>query len=204
MGNKSEEDLKEGNIHAYPVIELLRSWTERDEIKVIIFEIDSGGGSAFASELIYREIKKLKVNKKIYAYFQNISASGGYYIGCAADEIISSPYCITGSIGTVLVRPNLKGLYDKLELSKDRIEFYPGREIFSEYGKLTSYSKNFLNEEIERVKNQFYNVVCLSRNKEIKISAPCSCCYNFLNEMGCSTFWFTTDSGWAKIVWHTW
>ena len=172
MGNKSEEDLKEGNIHAYPVIELLRSLTERDEIKIIIFEIDSGGGSAFASELIYREIKKLKNNKKIYAYFQNISASGGYYIGCAADEIISSPYCITGSIGTVLIRPNLKGLYDKLQLSKDRIEFYPGREIFSEYGKLSNYSKNFLNEEIERVKNQFYNVVCLSRKKEIKDLEP--------------------------------
>ncbi len=166
MGNKSEEELKEGSINAYPVIELLRSLEDREDIKVIIFEIDSGGGSAFASELIYREIKKLKNKKKIYAYFQNISASGGYYIGCAADEIISSPMCITGSIGTVSVRANLKGLYDKIGVTKDRIEFYPGREIFSEYGKLTPFSKKFLYEEIERVKNQFYNVVCLSRKKE--------------------------------------
>ncbi len=166
MGNRKESEMKEGSIHAYPVIDILRTLEEREDVKVVLLEIDSGGGSAFASELIYRELLKLGKKKKIYSYFQNISASGGYYIGCGTEFIGASPFCITGSIGTVLVRPNLKGLYDKLHITKDRIEHYPGREMFSEYGKLTDYSKKFLSNEIERVKTQFYNVVCASREIE--------------------------------------
>lgn len=164
MGSSTETEIKEGAIHAHPVISLLRGIRDNKDIKLILLEIDSGGGSAFASNLIYSELKKIGKKIKIYAYFQNISASGGYYIGCAAEGIGSSPYCITGSIGTVSIRPNLKGLYDKLGIKKERIEFYPGREIFSEYGKLTDYSKKFLLEEIVRVKNQFYSVVSQSRN----------------------------------------
>jgi protease IV len=172
LGNRKESEMKEGSIHAYPVIEILRSLEEREEIKAIILEIDSGGGSAFGSELIYRELQKLGKKKKIYSYFQNISASGGYYIGCGTERIGSSPFCITGSIGTVSVRPNLKGFYDKFNITKDRIEHYPGREIFSEYGKLTEYSKKFLANEIERVKNQFYKIVCKSRNIDPKDLEP--------------------------------
>ena len=172
IGKREEAELKEGSIHAYPVIKKLKNLAERDEVKIVVLEIDSGGGSAFASELIYREIKNLSKKKNVYAYFQNISASGGYYIGCGAVHIGSSPFCITGSIGTVLVRPNLKGLYNKLQLNKDRIEYYPGREIFSEYGTLTDYSKKFLKEEIERVKYQFYKVVCESRKITIDDLEP--------------------------------
>lgn len=172
MGNRKESEMKEGSIHAYPVIEILRSLEEREEIKAIILEIDSGGGSAFGSELIYRELQKLGKKKKIYSYFQNISASGGYYIGCGTERIGSSSFCITGSIGTVLIRPNLKGFYDKLKITKDRIEHYPGREIFSEYGKLTEYSKKFLTGEIERVKSQFYKIVCKARKIEPKDLEP--------------------------------
>ncbi len=172
MGNRKESEMKEGSIHAYPVIEILRSLEERDEIKAVVLEIDSGGGSAFGSELIYRELQKLGKKKKIYSYFQNISASGGYYIGCGTERIGSSSFCITGSIGTVLIRPNLKGFYDKLNITKDRIEHYPGREIFSEYGKLTEYSKKFLTGEIERVKSQFYKIVCKARKIEPKDLEP--------------------------------
>lgn len=163
MGSEKESEMKEGVISAHGVLSVLRSVSDEDSYKVLILEIDSGGGSAFASELIYRELKKMSKKIKIYAYFQNISASGGYYIGCGAMGISSSPFCITGSIGTVSIRANLKGLYDKLGVYKDRIEFYPGREIFSEYGKLTEFSKKFMNSEIERIKNQFYGVVAEAR-----------------------------------------
>jgi protease-4 len=71
-----------------------------------------------------------------------------------------------------MIRPNLKGLYDKLGITKDRAGFYPGREIFSEYGKLGIDSKKFLLKEIERVKNRFYEVVTKSRNISIKELQP--------------------------------
>lgn len=161
---KEEEEFKSDAINAYPVIAALREIAEDSKIKGLILEIDSGGGSAFASELIYKEILKLKKkNIQIVAYQQNVSASGGYYIACACDKIVSNPYCITGSIGTVMVRPDLKKLYTKLGITKERIEFYPLRDIFSEYGKVSPESKKYLKSEIDRVNHQFYDRVIASR-----------------------------------------
>ena len=168
MGKKEEDEMKSDAIHAYPVLAALKSLREDKSIKGVILEIDSPGGSAFASELIYQEILKLKKKVKVYAYFQNVAASGGYYIASACDKIISNPLCITGSIGTVMIRPNLKKLYNDYGISKQRIEFYPLREIFSEYGQLSSESKEFLTEEIARVNGQFYERVMLSRKKTLK------------------------------------
>jgi len=163
-GKREENELKEGSIHAYSTIKMLKEIRKDDSIKGVILEIDSPGGSAFASDLIYREILKLKSTKKTYAYLKNVAASGGYYIALACEKIFTNPYCITGSIGTVVIRPNLAGLYKKLGITKDRIEFYPTREIFSEFGKLSLEAKKFLTSEIERVKDIFYNVVCTNRN----------------------------------------
>ncbi|MBP7283717.1 MAG: signal peptide peptidase SppA [Leptospiraceae bacterium] len=168
MGKKEEEEIKSDAIHAYPVLAALKSLRDDTSIKGVILEIDSPGGSAFASELIYQEILKLRKKVKVYAYFQNVAASGGYYIASACDKIISNPLCITGSIGTVMIRPNLKKLYNKYGVSKQRIEFYPLREIFSEYGQLSPESKEFLTEEISRVNGQFYERVILSRKKTLK------------------------------------
>jgi protease IV len=164
MGKEKEIERTEGNISAISVIHTLRELKKQKDVKYLLIEIDSGGGSAFASELIYKEIISLRKDVKVYAYFQNVSASGGYYLGCACEKIFSNEYCITGSIGTIMMRPNLKGLYDKYGVKKDRIEFYPGREILSEYGKLSKPSKDILQKEIDRVKNQFYKRVTDSRN----------------------------------------
>lgn len=163
-GKREEYDLKEGSIHAYPIIGLLKELRKDDSIKGVVLDIDSPGGSAYASDLIYKEILRLKSSKKVYAYMKNVSASGGYYLSVACEKIYTNPYCITGSIGTVMIRPDFSGLYKKLGITKDRIEFYPTREIFSEFGKLTRESKKFLTEEIDRVKNIFYDVVCTGRN----------------------------------------
>ncbi|MCB1142098.1 MAG: S49 family peptidase [Leptospiraceae bacterium] len=168
MGKKSEQERNEGSISAYSTLNLLAELKKEDDRKIIILEIDSGGGSAFASELIYRELKNIGKDKKIYAYFQNISASGGYYISCAAGKIFSNPFCITGSIGTIMIRPNLRGLYEKFGIKKERIEFYPLRDILSEYGKISPQSKAFLQSEIERNKMQFYKRVMDNRKIDIQ------------------------------------
>lgn len=162
-GDIDEEDLQSGVINPYPVIELLRELKEDDSVQAIVLEIDSGGGSAFSSELIHKEIKKLSNKKKVYAYFQNVAASGGYYIGSACDKIVSNSFCITGSIGSVMLRMDIKGLYNKIGVTKDRIRFYPLREIFSEYGKLSSESRDYLQMEVLRNRDLFYKRVMDSR-----------------------------------------
>ncbi|MCE9501698.1 MAG: signal peptide peptidase SppA, partial [Leptospira sp.] len=156
---------KAGSINAYPILNILRELRHEKSVKGVILEIDSGGGSAYASELIYKEILKLKKTKKVYAYFQNTAASGGYYLAAACDKINSNSLCITGSIGAIMIRPDLKGLYNKLGITKERIGFYPLREVYSEYGKLGLESRKFLEREIDRVKTQFYERVTSSRQK---------------------------------------
>lgn len=162
-GKYGSEELKSDSIRAYPVLSLLRNLRSDKTVQVVLLEIDTGGGSAFASELIYQEIRKLDKEKPVYAYFQNACASGGYYIATACRKMIATPYSITGSIGTVMLRPNLKGFYNKYGVSKDRIGFYPLREIYSEYGKLSRQAKAFLKQEIETSKNQFYERVLQAR-----------------------------------------
>lgn len=160
-----DEDIgnEENNINGQAIKKLIRELREDDTVAGVILEIDSGGGSAYASELIHWELVKLSQKKPLYAYFQNTAASGGYYIATACNEIHSSPFCITGSIGVVSMRPNLKGLYNKFGVYKDRIGFYPLRDVFSEYGKLLPGSREFMEQEVVRINELFYRRVMDSR-----------------------------------------
>lgn len=89
---------------------------EDDEIDGIVVRIDSPGGSALASELMWRAITEAKreSNKPVVASFSDVAASGGYYVASAADSIVAPGAAITGSIGVFSLRPFLGGLYDKL------------------------------------------------------------------------------------------
>jgi protease-4 len=168
LGKESSKDLKSDKIESYSLSLTLRELREDESIDTVILEIDSPGGSAEASEIIHREILKLKAKKKVIAYFQNVAASGGYYIATASDKIYSTPLTITGSIGAFLIRGNLKSFYNRLGITKDRIEFYPLRDIYSEYGELSEESKQYLNSEIKRVNGIFYQRVIDSRKKSLK------------------------------------
>lgn len=167
-GKSEQEDIKADKIESYPLLKLLRELKEDSTVEAVILEIDSGGGSARASEKIYQEILKLKEKKKVYAYFQNVSASGGYYISSACDKIYATPFTITGSIGTVMIRANLKKFYNQFGITKDRIEFYPHRDLLSEYGKISPESLKLLQEELNRVNKMFYERVISSRKKTLK------------------------------------
>ncbi|MDX1960735.1 MAG: S49 family peptidase [Leptospiraceae bacterium] len=170
--NPNVSEQKEGEISPAPILSILREFREKDSVKALVLSIDSGGGSATGSDVIYRELEKFSKVKPTYAYFQNAAASGGYYIGVGCKKIYASPFSITGSIGSVMIRPNLKGLYDKLGIKKDRVGFYPTRELLSEYGEPTIEGKKFLQREIKRVTGRFYEVVMKSRNISLKDLIP--------------------------------
>ncbi len=163
-GEYSNTERELGKIEAYPTIELIKELGEDKKIGAIILEINSPGGSAFHSELLYKEIKKVRETKPVFAYFKDTAASGGYYIGSAAETITASPVCITGSIGAVMIRANLKKLYNKAKIQKESIGFYPYRDIMSEYTPLSKPSIQYLTSEIKRVESQFYERVKSGRN----------------------------------------
>ncbi len=82
-------------------------------VKAIVLRVNSGGGSALASDVIWREITLSKKIKPVIASFGDVAASGGYYIACAADSIFVQPNTITGSIGVFGIIPNFQNLLEQ-------------------------------------------------------------------------------------------
>ncbi|MEI6681776.1 MAG: signal peptide peptidase SppA [Bacteroidota bacterium] len=91
----------------------IRKAREDEKIKAIVFRINSGGGSALSSDIIWREIDLARKTKPVVASFGDVAASGGYYIACAATKIVADPTTITGSIGVFGMVPNFEGLFTK-------------------------------------------------------------------------------------------
>ena len=95
---------------------------EDPEIAAIVLRIDSPGGSALASELIWRAIGRARaMGKPVVASFSDLAASGGYYVASAADVIVSDPGTLTGSMGVFALRPTIGGLLDNLEIGIDSL-----------------------------------------------------------------------------------
>lgn len=104
------------------VIKDLRKLKDDDDIKAVVFRVNSPGGSAFASEQIWNAVKELKAKKPVIVSMGDYAASGGYYISCLADTIVAEPTTLTGSIGIFGIVPNAKELTDKIGLSYDMVK----------------------------------------------------------------------------------
>lgn len=116
----------------------LREIRKDKSIKGIIFRVDSPGGSAVGSDMIWREITLLeKANKPVVVSMSGVAGSGGYYISMGARHIISQPSTITGSIGVIFGKFNVKGLYEWLGMSIDQVKLSPNADIFSAFTSLT-------------------------------------------------------------------
>jgi len=96
---------------------------DQDRVKAVVLRIDSPGGSALESELIYQELLKLKAKKPILVSMGGTAASGGYYISCAADHIMADPGTLTGSIGVIMVLPEATNLSRKIGLRSQTIKY---------------------------------------------------------------------------------
>jgi protease-4 len=91
-------------------------------IAAVVFHVDSGGGDALASDLIWREVKRLREKKPVVAYMGDVAASGGYYVLAAADHIVAQSATLTGSIGVIGGKIVTRGLYDKLNANWEIIQ----------------------------------------------------------------------------------
>ncbi|MBX2815964.1 MAG: signal peptide peptidase SppA [Saprospiraceae bacterium] len=103
---------------------MLRKIRKDDKVDAVVLRVNSGGGDAIVSDMIWREIELLKEKGvKVVASFADVAASGGYYIACGADEILAEPNCITGSIGVFGIVPNVQKLFNnKLGLHVDTMK----------------------------------------------------------------------------------
>lgn len=133
-------------------------------VKGVIVRVNSPGGSALASDVIWTELKKLREVKPVYASFGDVAASGGYYIGVAAEKIFAHENTVTGSIGVFSVLMNVeKGATEKLGLNFDRVVSHPFADRGSPFRPITSQEATFFQEDTNRVYDRFLEVVQLGR-----------------------------------------
>ncbi|ALJ03663.1 signal peptide peptidase SppA [Pseudalgibacter alginicilyticus] len=135
-----------------------------DNIKAVVLRINSPGGSALASELIWREIELTKKIKPVIVSMGDLAASGGYYIACNADKIIAEPTTITGSIGVFGLLPNVKGLADNWGINAEQVVTNTNAITYSLFEPLSEMQHDFLKEGIIDVYELFTNRVAVGRN----------------------------------------
>ena len=100
----------------------LKKLQKDEDVKAVVFRVNSPGGSAFTSEQIWKEVKDLNAVKPVVVSMGNMAASGGYYISCAASKIVAEENTLTGSIGIFGLFPNMAGLFEKIDLTTDVVK----------------------------------------------------------------------------------
>ena len=139
---------------------------EDKNIKAIVLRVNSPGGSAMTSDLIWRETIITKKEKPIIVSMGDYAASGGYYIACAADSIFSNKTTVTGSIGVFGIIPNLKKLYnEKLSVFFDTVNTHKYSDMGSNRG-LTNFEIDKIRENINQIYSDFINKVADGRNMD--------------------------------------
>jgi len=139
-----------------------------DKVKAIVLRVNSPGGSALASDVIWREIVLAKKVKPVIASMGDVAASGGYYIACAANKIIASPNTITGSIGVFGVLFNSQKLMnEKLGITIDTVKTNPYADLGSVFRPLSSAERNVIQKSVEDVYTDFITKVAEGRKKTV-------------------------------------
>ncbi len=136
----------------------------RDEsIEAIVFRIDSPGGSAVGSDVIWREVVLAKREKPIVVSMSDLAGSGGYWIAMSAHKIIAQPQTWTGSIGVIWGKPNMAKFYEKLGVSAERLTFGDKADIFSTFRKWTPEERALIKKEMSWTYEQFLTKVAEGR-----------------------------------------
>jgi len=135
-------------------------------VKAVVIRIDSGGGSASASDFMWNALSsaKKKNPKPVVFSFGNTAASGGYYIACTGDPIFAGKGTVTGSIGVVAGKVSAEDLYAKIGISTETIKMSEFADIFSESRSLTENEKDLFQKEITFIYDRFTGKVLEGRN----------------------------------------
>jgi protease-4 len=147
------------------IVKALRQARDDESVAAIVLRVDSPGGSALASDLIWREIAQIE--KPIIASMGDVAASGGYYISMGCDRIFAEPGTLTGSIGVVGGKIALGGLYEKLGLKTDVISRGRNSGLLSGEDRFTDSEREVWKRQLEETYRQFTTKAAEGRNMEL-------------------------------------
>lgn len=147
------------------IVAQLRAAKADEHTRAIVLAVDSGGGSAVASDLISREVATAQV--PVVAVMGDVAASGGYYVAAPAREILANPFTLTGSIGVILSRPVLRELMERHGIHADRL----GDEralVFSLGREWSEEDREFLRRQVDDIYRRFVEVVAAGRGRSFE------------------------------------
>jgi protease-4 len=136
-------------------VETLQELADDDWIKAVVLRVESPGGNALTSDLLWRAIENLKSKKTVFVSMGNVAASGGYYIAAGADQIYADPLSITGSIGVFASLPNIHGMTKKLGINAQTVETHQNALGYSFFQPLSETFKQRTIKSIENTYNTF-------------------------------------------------
>lgn len=147
----------------------LRAATKNDKVRAVVFRVDSPGGSAVASDSIWREVRCVRdAGKPIIVSMGSVAGSGGYYVSCSADHIVATPATLTGSIGVVGGKPVTSGLTDRLGLSYGAVHRGEHALMYSQHRKFSESEQDRLNAWLDRIYADFTGKVADGRGMTVE------------------------------------
>jgi len=162
-GDIVDGEGKEGEIGSVEFSKALRKARLDEKVKAVVLRINSPGGSALASETIWREVVLTKKVKPVIVSMGNLAASGGYYIAAPADTIVASPNTITGSIGVFGLFFNGQKLVNNLGVTVDTVKTNKYADIGTGSRAVTAQEREIIQREIERIYDNFITRVAEGR-----------------------------------------
>lgn len=160
---KSSSDVGSSIVGSQTMAEYIRKARADSSIKAIVVRVDSPGGSAIASDVIWREIMISRASKPIVASMSDVAASGGYYIAMPAHVIVSQPGTLTGSIGVVIGKFAVGGTFDKLGLNMEATSRGRYAQIYSPVRPFTPEERAKIEEGMQATYDMFVEKAAQSR-----------------------------------------
>ena len=148
-GEIIERDGDDQTIEDDKFAETIRKARKDSSIKAIVLRVNSPGGSALASEVIWHELDLTRAVKPIVVSMGDVAASGGYYISCIADTILAQPSTITGSIGVIGMYLNMQGMFKKVGITFDTEKTNTYSDFLSGVRPVTQYELNYWQNRID-------------------------------------------------------
>lgn len=165
---KSARSFMGGNsMGSTTVVKQIRDLAGRRDVKAVVLRVDSPGGSALASDEIWRATEELKKKgKKVVVSMARVAGSGGYYIACNADRIIAEPGTITGSIGVLFLKPEMTGFYDRKRIHVETFERGRMSGLMSSAHRLTEEERTHIQSTIDHYYSRFLDRVETGRKMD--------------------------------------
>jgi len=178
-------------INSQDLSKAIREARRDSSIKAIVLRINSPGGSAYGSEVIWREVKLAAETKPVIASMGDVAASGGYYIACAADTILADRTTITGSIGIFGMIPNVQKLMtDKLGITQDVVTTNEHSDMISLTRPMSTFERDLMQQSVEEGYDTFISRVAEGRKME----------KTAVDEIGQGRVWAATNAKEIKLI----